>query len=329
MNRKTLSIIVGLAMTAGCLWLAVQNVHWAELREILLRAHLGWLALGALLCLVDMSLRGARWMLLLRSVAKGPWSLFFRMEAIGFAINNVVFMRLGEFARCYLLGRELKTPFATVLASVILERVLDLFALLLLFIVAAAVVPGVIPDSFRHAGILAFLGIVGLLVTLSVAQGQWKKGPWKGWLKRWPKISAILDQLFLGAGSLRSLGSALGVLALSMAIWCFNGTLYFVTARSLGLERFVDYPRALLVLSGGAVGAAIPAAPGAIGTYEAMAMLILERLGMGSTEAFGFAFLTHMIFLVVITGMGMLFLWQLGVSFSGIQAAAKKEGGGE
>jgi uncharacterized membrane protein YbhN (UPF0104 family) len=73
------------------------------------------------------------------------------------------------------------------------------------------------------------------------------------------------------------------------------------------------------------VGAAIPAAPGAIGTFEAMTKLVLERLGMGATEAFGYAFLVHMIFFSVITILGMLFLWQIGVSFSGIQAAAEKE----
>lgn len=318
MSRRALSIGLGLGMTALFLWLAARNVSLPELAAALAAARWRWLPFMLGMGLADLVIRAARWKILLWRAAPraGVWTLF-KLEAIGLALNNVLFLRVGELARAFLAGRELGAHVASTLASVAVERALDVAALLLLFCAAAALAPQFVPAALRRAGLLALCGVLAAIGALAVGEGQ----VWR--LKRWPGVHRLAAQLAQGAAVLREPAPAAAAAVLSLGLWSVDALVYWAGARALSLGALVSYPRAILVLSWAGAAAALPAAPGAFGTFEALVKSILVDFGAGPDAAFACAVFTHMTTYLTATVLGLLFLWQVGLSFGELTRAVQ------
>lgn len=326
--KKRLSIAISLAVTAGFLVLAARNVQFAELREVLWRARWRWtLAMGAV-SLADLAIRAARWRILLSAARPGPsWPLL-RLEAIGIAVNNVLFLRLGELARAALAARELGLGLATVLASVVIERALDVAALLTLFNLCGVWLPGLVSPQTRLVAAAALGGAVLALLLLVAAESLLKPGgAWEKRLKAWPRIHGLVAELVLGAAVLRRPANAAAAAALSLLLWLVDAASYWAAAFALGLEGLIDYPRSILILSWGGAGSALPAAPGAIGTFEAMVKTIVAEMGAGEASAFGYAVFSHTIMYAVVTAIGLFFLYRVGLSVGGLERFVKENRG--
>src|SRR3954470_9762255 len=114
-------------------------------------------------------LRAARWRILMSPFARVPTERLFRVILIGFAVNNVLPLRLGELVRTFLLKQSHDVPIASSLATILIERLLDLFALCGLMTLVLLLVPleGVVLALAGTAATITAVGIVGL-VTLSV-----------------------------------------------------------------------------------------------------------------------------------------------------------------
>ena len=327
-RKKAASAALALAVTAGCLILAARNVRFGELWIVLSGARMIWLIPLLLISLVDLAIRAARWKILLKRAAKAPTPLLFRLEAIGIALNNVLFMRLGEVARAFLAARELGIPTMTVLASVAVERALDLSALLALFCAASAGLPALVPAPLRRAGLLLLAGAILALVLLALAEKPLSSGgAWERRLRRWPALHKLVAQLSAGAAVLREPAAAAQAVLWSLVLWSIDALFYWAGARALDMGSFVDYPRSILILSWAGAGAALPAAPGAFGTFEALVKSILVDLGAPDAAAFGYAVFNHMTGYIMVTAIGLAFLWKIELSFSELQGALSREKG--
>lgn len=324
MSRRAWTAALALAGTAAGLWLALRGVSFPDLRRALVGARWAWLIPMAAIVYLDLLLRALRWRLLLsRARPAAPAAELLRLEAIGLAVNNVLFLRVGEVARAVLAGRRLGFPVLAALASIAVERALDVAALLAIFVAAASAAPGLVPDGARRAALLVLLGAVAALAALAWAEGAVSEGGWvERALRRWPKVHALVSQLALGAAVLRSPWAALQATAWSLLLWAADAGLYWAGARALRLEAVMDYPRAVLTLAWAGVSSAVPAAPGAIGAFEAMVAGILGRLGASPEQALAYALVCHAIMYLLVTGTGLLLLWRVGLSLGGLRREA-------
>ena len=327
MNRKAASALAAAGITAALMALALRNVRLAELWAVLSGARWRWLPVMAAIGAVDLGIRAVRWRILLsRSGAKTGFFQLYRLVTIGLAVNNVLFMRLGEVARAFLAARELEVPMATALASVAVERALDVAALLSLFAFASAGVPELVPAAYRRLGLLALAGALGALVALAAAEGPLEPGGWaEARLRRWPRVHALVVQLAAGAAVLRSPAAAGKAAALSLALWSVDALMYWAGARALELGWAVSYARSILVLSWAGAGSALPAAPGGFGTFEAAVKGILVNFGVPPHAALGYAFFTHMVMYLFVTGLGLAFLYQVGLSLGELRSALSRK----
>ena len=177
MNRKAASAVAAAAVTLALLALALRNVRLAELWTVLAGARWRWIPVMLAIGAVDLFIRAVRWRILLsRSGAETRLPDLYRLVTIGLAVNNVLFMRLGEVARAFLAAREFSLPMATALASVAVERALDVAALLTLFACASSGVPELVPAPVRRFALLGLAGAVGALVALAAAEGPLEPG---------------------------------------------------------------------------------------------------------------------------------------------------------
>ncbi len=319
--KKTVSIVVGLGATAFFLWLGLRGVEFEQLGAALRSARWGWLLPMAAIVYADLLIRALRWRVLLTRARPGaPLLELFRLEAIGLAVNNVLFMRLGELGRAALAARRLGVSAPTALASVAIERALDVAALLTIFLLAASAAPGFVPSSVRHGAGLLLAGALGALVVLAAAETSLAPdGALEKLLRRWPRLHGFVEQLALGAAVLRSPAAAAQAGFWSLLLWTTDACLYWAGARALGLDSLASYPRAVLTLSWAGASSALPAAPGAIGTFEAVVGDILARFGATASEGFAYAVVCHAVMYILVTATGLLLLWRVGTSLAGLQ----------
>jgi len=127
-------------LTVVFLVLALQRVDLTGFVDELRGVNYVWLLPSAVCTLVGYVLRTARWRIILSGAARAPLSTLFPVLIMGFAINNLLPGRLGEFWRAYLLGRKRNVPKTFALASVVVERVFDGLTLIALLAVVSTII---------------------------------------------------------------------------------------------------------------------------------------------------------------------------------------------
>ncbi|MEM9702132.1 MAG: lysylphosphatidylglycerol synthase transmembrane domain-containing protein, partial [Planctomycetota bacterium] len=221
------AVVLGIAVSVFCLWLAVRDVEWAKIPPAFAAADYRTLPLIGLLLIVFFWTKAMRWAALLRPLPRGseePFTAASVLPAtlIGFAGNNVLPAHAGEFFRVAVVAKRWNTPAAGVLSTVVLERVLDVGAILALFAVSLPFVPGAGDEYggfvWLAAGCLgaaalgcgvflwkteAFVGLVGRLLNLiPLLPDGLKRG-----------VPTMLGQAARGLDALRSGPTLLGVAA--------------------------------------------------------------------------------------------------------------------
>lgn len=320
-HRKILSVAVAVGFTGLFLALALRNVQFVELGRALAGARWRWLpGIIFIVMFADIGLRALRWRILLSGAVKAPVRELFRLSTIGLAVNNLLFARLGELLRAVLAAERLRVPLATVLASVVVERILDVAALLTLFVTASGLLPSLVDPQLRRVAAALLAAVVAGLVFLVLAERSLEPGGFvERRLRSWRKVHEVMSHLACGAAVLRRPRALIPVAALSLALWSVDALVYWLGAFALGLQGWIDYPRAILVLSWAGAGAALPAAPGGIGTFESLVKSIVVKLGAAPPEALAYAVFLHMCMFVLVTGMGLVFLYRVGLTLGGIK----------
>jgi uncharacterized membrane protein YbhN (UPF0104 family) len=319
--KRNLTVAAGLGATAFFLWLGLRGVELDKLGAALEGARWIWLLPMAAITALDLLVRALRWRVLMsRAAPRAPLMELLRLETIGLAVNNVLFMRLGELARAALSARRLRVSAAAALASVAIERALDVAALLAIFLVAARAAPGFVPARVLQAAAALLACAVGALVLLAAAETSLAKGGvLERLLRRSPRVHGFVNQLALGAAVLRSPSAAAAAAAYSLLLWSVDAGLYWAGARALRLEALMDYPRSVLTLSWAGASSALPAAPGAIGTFEAVVGGILGRFGAEPAQGFAYAVVCHAVMYLLVTAAGIACLWSVGISLAGLK----------
>ncbi|TPW16787.1 MAG: hypothetical protein FD126_3800, partial [Elusimicrobia bacterium] len=191
---------------------------------------------------------------------------------------------------------------------------------------ACSAAPQLVAVPVRQAAGLLLAAAIGALAFLVLAEKALETGgAVEARLRPWPKAHRLIEQLALGAAVLKKPAAAVPIVFLSLGLWLNGAVLYWAGARALGLGGLMDLKRSILVLSWAGAGAALPAAPGAIGTFEAMVKSILEKLGASPNEAFGYAVFVHMTTYLLVTSLGLALLYRIGLSLVGLRTSLEEK----
>lgn len=296
----------------------------SQLAELLARAQWWLVVPGIALYFVGVWIRSARWGLLLPEHSVRVTTLF-QALLVGFTVNNLLPLRMGEVARCYLLARWCRIPYGTTVASLVVERVLDGLSLAILLLLALALVPA--PDYLLVVGLLAACGFVAGALLLALAA-------WRSSLiialadvvaRCLPgRVGAMLQRL--AENFARSLALVhdpvrLGrLLGLSLLAWFLELGLFFVLLVGLGLPA--SYPLALLVGSAANFATLIPSSPGYAGTFDSAVIKILsDAAHVSGVEALAYDVAVHVALWLPVVVVGTLVLWRSHMTFDQITHA--------
>lgn len=125
--------VAALLISALFLFLAFRKIDFTLLGQMAWSINWVWALPLIGLTWVSFYWRAWRWQVLLSPYRRLPISTLYGPLMVGFAFNNILPARAGEFARPLALQKVSGIPFATAISSVVLERVCDMIVLLSLF----------------------------------------------------------------------------------------------------------------------------------------------------------------------------------------------------
>jgi uncharacterized protein (TIRG00374 family) len=239
--------------------------------------------------------------------------------AIGFMANNLLPLRMGEVARAAVLARRTGIPVSTLLASLVLERVFDLFTILSALALVLIVEPPGGGDGgalMKAAGaaslaalVVALVGLVllerhpALLARLTVLIHKVAPARWRD------RIDRLADSFVEGLRVLRSAGHLAAVLGLSVAVWATYALSIVCLFQGLGLHLGPWAPLTVLVAI--SLGVLAPSTPGFVGTFHAAAVGAMFLYGVPQDAARVFAILDHGLNYLPVVAVGLGFLsWE-------------------
>lgn len=319
---------VGLAVSAGFLYLALRGLGIGEIWEPLKSARYWWLLPGVAVYFVGVWVRSWRWHYLLRPVKAVPTPTMFPIVAIGYMGNNIYPARAGEILRAVVLKRKEDISISASLATVVVERVFDGVVMLgfvflnlpeLATLTTASGFVGNI-QTLAIWGSVAFLG--ALAVFLAAAMFPTRADKVIGKLiqillpeRFQEKVRDIVGRFLNGLESLRSPKEAIMVLITSIVIWLLETGKYWFVMQAFDFQ--VSF--FALMLMNGIVNLAttIPSAPGYVGTFDAPGIAVLTAYGVDQGIAAGYTLVLHAALWVPITVLGAYYMLKEGIRWRG------------
>ena len=274
--KNTAMAVLGLAIGAAFLWLALRKVELADLRATAATLDAARLLCATLLYWLALGLRVLRWQLLLRELGPAPLPAVAETLVVGYAVNNLLPARLGEVARAAYAKRRLGLGRARVFGSIVVERVLDLWAILaclggglaVLHYGEHAVRQPIFELLALNAGVIIGVALLAIAVLRSGNLGR---------LPMPPQILALCDDFCAGIASLNRRSALLTVL-LSAAIWSFEVAALTQTFQALAIS--LELSQAMLVMGIASLSTLVPTAPGYLGTYQLVFAIAMRAFGL-------------------------------------------------
>ncbi len=328
--------IIGFLLTALFIWIVARNVSLSELVAVFQSADYGLVAPAAAVTLTGYFLRTFRWQRIVKPVAPLSFGAAFSVLMMGFASNNLLPARLGEFVRAYLLGRKIGVRKTYGMATIILERVCDGVTLIVFLGGVSLLVP--LPGWGQEVQLFSTLLFVGATIGIALLLTQEKLtmrllnlglSPFP---KRLSGAMLRASQTFIsGLHSLKS-GSGLGLVALiSLVVWLLEATSYLLMCRAFGIwmSPLSQALAAVFLLVVVNLGIMLPSAPGYVGTFQFFAVMALGAFGVPKETALAVGIASHLMQYVLVTAIGLLFFARENLAFWRFQAEAEKDAEGE
>lgn len=332
---NALRVALSLGLAAVLLWLFFRSLDLAELGRALSDARPAGLAAGLAITVVNLPLRAWRWIRLLHHVERVSFRESFVATTIGFAASVLLPARAGEIVRPAVLSRRTGLPFAPALASIAVERLIDLVTVVLLFVVYAAggwAPTGLAPEAqarlelLRRAALLVGAGALAVFAGLGLlaarpALAERVLAPLERRLpKRFAARVVSLLRSFLGGLAAVRTGRDVAVLAVSsLVMWLLNALQFHVVAGAFGIQ--LAFPISFFVMTWAVLGLAIPT-PGGVGGYHAaVAYALTGFYAVAAAPAAATALATHALAFVPITVAGAVLVATSGLTFRRLAAS--------
>ena len=258
-----------------------------------------YMASAALLYTVATVVRAERWHRILHHIGVDAHRAdSYSLTTVGYMGNNVLPARAGEMLRVVLLDLRTQAGKRTLLGTIVAERLLDTIVLVAIFIVTVyGVLDGDVLPTDRPL-LIAGVGLLVLLLGIGVL----------AILRRRDALQRVRDFARPLAGAPRALKSRTGaaLLLVTGILWTLEGAVYLTVARAVELDISTSGAMYLVALTN--FVAALPAAPGSIGTFDAAVAFGARALGGIGSAVITYVLLLRFILYVPITVVGLVVL---------------------
>ena len=278
--------------------------------------------------------RAVRWRYLLSPIGPTRFRTVFRATIIGFAALGLLPARAGDVLRPYLLSRQEGLSLTSTFATIVIERVLDLMAVLALLAVYLAVAadmssmsPALLRSVIVSASVAGLMALVLAGVLWVVASHPERVG---GYVQTADRVlpHALARRL---ARMARSFSGGLAVTrrprelvaagVWSVGIWMLGAAEVWLVTHAFGMA--LPFAGSFLVQALLVIGVSVPT-PGGVGSYhEAYRFGMTTFFGASNTNAIAAAIVVHAISFVPVILLGLVFMAQDGLSLGRLKELAR------
>ena len=326
--RALLRTLLGIVLAVGLLAVFLRNADlgrvWIEMQS----ARGDLLTLAFVLTGVMYLVRAERWQYLLQPLGQTRFWVAFKTTVIGFAASFILPARVGEVIRPYLLAREERLPATAAFATIIVERLLDLVAVLLLlalfFLAFSSGEAQAAPGLFRAVawGALALAPVgAGVLIAMFVMAGHPER------LHRLVlrcervlparmayAVAAIAKTFAEGLAVVRRPSRLVAALGWSLVLWLTIATQTWVLVTAFGIA--IPLGASFLLTAMLVVGVSLPTPGGVGGSHEALRLGLTSFYQADNDAAVGAAILQHAVNFVPVIILGLWFIAREGLSLT-------------
>lgn len=362
-GKKKIILVIGILISVVSTWLFARHIEWGLLLTALKDANYIYIIPSIIVSLLVFVVRAIRWKSLISPIKKISFNTMFSAISIGFMANNILPARIGEIIRASFLGKKVNVKITSCFATVFLERIFDLFGLLVFTIVILILVPS--PDSGEKLNV-SNDNSVHASQTVEGVQSQAEKSDSKSFLQTLKKWIGV----FAGVGVMAICALAFVVIYPNKMRWIFF-KLFFVFPHRIRdklmvlVDSFISgfqilenkwqvvwiffltiivwiliavstyilsfsfnlglpLTGACLVTISIAFAVALPQAPGYIGLFHLATQKTLEIFNIEIISSQSFAITLWAMSVIPITIIGILFLWKEGIGFKELTKMEKK-----
>jgi uncharacterized membrane protein YbhN (UPF0104 family) len=331
-GRRAIQLLLGLAISAAMIWFAFRNTAFADVWDHITAMRVLPMAAAVALATLTFVLRVPRWQLLLRcdDGTEIPRAALWHAIAIGFAANNTLPFRLGEVLRVVAVSRLAPVSMVSAASSLVVERVLDAVAVVLLTTLGLLMVE--LPEGVAVGGVpledvATRFGVVGAVALAGVIV-----------VATWPALATrtvgavtprgrvrdaalqITERLLAGISALRDVRLAVPAVAWTLAMWTVNAAAFHIGFAAFGIEA--PFAAALILQGVLVFGIAAPQGPGFVGVFEVAIQGTLLVFGISATVGLAYAIAYHVTTFIPITILGVASLLRTGLSLRDARTAA-------
>ena len=309
---RALLAAAGLAVTAVCMYLAVRGVKLDDAIDALRSSDLLWLVPTIPVFALAIVLRAVRWWSLFAVDERPPLRAVTYALLVGYFFNNILPARAGEVARVIALHKRAQTPRAETVGTVVVERVLDILALLIILFASYPWLPEI--SWLRAAAIFGAIvvAVVCVLVVVIVRYDEravhWLLSPLRrvkraGFAERVEQAAVNATR---GLIALRDPGIAIRGFLLTIASWLVLAFSYWILMAAFHLD--IPIVAGILVTVAINLSLVLPSSPAALGVFEAATIVALRAFDIPQADALSYALVLHLLNLVPFLVIGAVLL---------------------
>ena len=315
-----LKFLFFLSLGIFLIWISTKSLTKEEVEAVkyqILAANYNILVPSILIILLSHFMRALRWRMMITPLSYKP-SLFnvFLSVLIGFFFN-LIFPRLGELMKCTLLGKHEKIPVDKLVGTMVAERLIDVFCLLI-------VISMTIVSQYQRVGnyaneligtfykkiqfnitttIITSVVFLIFLVGGFIISKRFQKS------KSIEKIKSIIKGILTGFGSIRKIEKKGLFIAYTISIWFLY--LFCIKIGFLAINEIstLGWIPSLTILTFGSF--AMIATQGGIGAYQLAVQKTLVLFGVREVTGLAFGWLmwsVQTIFLMIAGPISLLIM---------------------
>jgi hypothetical protein len=311
--KRIARLILGLVFAGLFLWLIARQINFDDLLRAFADTRPIMVAAALIAFFVGYAARIERWRLMLQPDNSAlRWGQCAGPLLASFAVNNVLPFRAGDVLRAFAFNARLGISSGIVLATLFVERLLDLLMVIVLLGVALAVF-GLDSSLFAGIGSASLVAIALAIVTVlsfpqmfaPLARGIGTTAArWSPRLGR--KLAEEIDKSLYTLSHLAKGHRMARLIIWSITVWLAEGCVFWFAALALSS---VHTPQAgWLALPIGTLATLIPSTPGYVGTFDYFTMRAMTTVGNSPAAAAAFTLLVHSVLWLPPTLIGGMYL---------------------
>lgn len=249
--------------------------------------------------------RAKRWNILLSAGKQVVTTKVFWANMVGYLGNIILPARAGELVRAAYLGKENDIPVSFVLATGLVERFMDLIALVILgstSLALSGIVSAQLETALKLMTVVAFAGLIGILSVPYIGNKLIISMPSLPGVQpsAKEKVYEFLKQFLHGVEALHHPSRASMFILFTCLIWVMDGVGVVIIAKTVHMN--ISMLQSFILLASLGLSSAIPSTPGYVGVYQFVAVVVLSPFEIPKLSALILiVFLQAMNFLTIIT----------------------------